>query len=493
MATQTSALLKGFDYQHLISWYQILSLKISRYFVTKVKLEDSQAGLVDDVTVFMGNTVSEINFYQIKYHVDQRDSYNIDKLLDDSTGTSLMEKFWSTWKSIKKLYPSGEEKIKLNLYTNWLIDHNDEILTCVCGESGSLNDTFYNSSKKSSIGKKREAWRLKHQASEEEFIEFTKSLVFHLGKDFSDELKRMISERMELLKLKHDENALLVSAGIVKDWIKTKTQEITLDILEDKLKHHNLYLPTDAEKFSTVYFITVKDHKFDLEPDYILDWRDSFQKTSNKGDHTLLNVDDWNKKLLPELYEFEKRINNETSTQFIRARGYARLSPWFAFGFVFSEVSGYKIEVNQQGNLWRTDASMNKNFNIINENNAGETISTNTNSVAVGISITGSLCSDVRKYFNTNKIIDSLLFIRPEKELGKDCLTEAADVIAFAVKTKEKIRDFVKQHNAEKLFLFYFGPLSGACFLGHQLNAVCKEIQIMENIPNGYTPSFLLK
>lgn len=493
MATQTSAILKGFDYQHLISWYHILSLKKPEYFVTKVILEDSQAGLVDDVTVYMGNVDKEINYYQIKYHVDQRDAYSLEKLLANTSGSSLMEKFWNTWKLLKKQNPGGKEKIKLNLYTNWLIDPNDDILKCICGEKGSLNDNFYTSDKISKIGKKRESWRLAHKASESDFLEFTKTLVFHLGKNFSDELKRMISERMELFNLKNDENALLISAGIVKDWIKSKTQDITLDILEAKIKHHDLYLPLQVEKFTSVYFVTVKEHKFDLDPDYVIDWRSFYQENSGKGDHLLLDNGDWNNKLLPQLYEFERKLNKETAAQLIRARGYARLSPWFAFGFIFSDVSGYKIEISQQGNLWRTDAILNKAFNVISENGNGENISSKTNSVAVGISVTGSLCNDVRKYLATNNHADALLLLRPEKELGKDCLTDASDVVAFAVKVKEKIRDFVKLHNAEKLLLFYFGPLSGACFLGHQLNAVCKEIQIMENIPNGYTPSFLLK
>jgi hypothetical protein len=43
-----------------------------------------------------------------------------------------------------------------------------------------------------------------------------------------------------------------------------------------------------------------------------------------------------------------------------------------------------------------------------------------------------------------------------------------------------------------RLLLFYFGPLSGACFLGHQLNAVARQIQIMEDQDPGYAPAFLL-
>jgi hypothetical protein len=35
--------------------------------------------------------------------------------------------------------------------------------------------------------------------------------------------------------------------------------------------------------------------------------------------------------------------------------------------------------------------------------------------------------------------------------------------------------------------------MGGAALIGHKLNAVCREIQIMENQQPGYAPSFLLQ
>jgi hypothetical protein len=64
---------------------------------------------------------------------------------------------------------------------------------------------------------------------------------------------------------------------------------------------------------------------------------------------------------------------------------------------------------------------------------------------------------------------------------------------ALARAAKTEIRNFVKRSNAVRLLLYYFGPLSGACFIGHQLNAVCRQIQIMEDQQPGYAPAFLLE
>ena len=124
----------------------------------------------------------------------------------------------------------------------------------------------------------------------------------------------------------------------------------------------------------------------------------------------------------------------------------------------------------------------------------GEVLDSEGSTVAVGISVTGSLDEDVRAYLaHRTERVSALLLLRPEGELGRKCLRSAGDVIALADKVKNYVRAFVKKWAATRLLLFYFGPLSGACFMGHRLNAVCQEIQIMEDQQPGYAPSFLLK
>jgi len=191
-------------------------------------------------------------------------------------------------------------------------------------------------------------------------------------------------------------------------------------------------------------------------------------------------------------------VRTATPCKLVRVRGLARLSAWFAFGFTFSEVAGYVIEVEQQDQHWRTDVAPADDFSVEVTGGCdaemGEAVAGSGTTVACGISVTGSLENDVRAHLQNieGEEVSRVLFLRPNRELGRGCLRSAADAVALARGVKKLVRAFVKRQGATRLLLYYFGPLSGACFIGNQLNAVCGEIEIMEDQQPGYAPSFTL-
>src|SRR5262245_29404743 len=107
MANQVIPRLTGDDYQHLYSWYHALSLLRPQDFVKRVRVEDADAGSIDDVTLFheLGteNRVEVYEFFfQVKYHASQMHSYSTDALLrSKENGRSLLQKFWDTWTRLR--------------------------------------------------------------------------------------------------------------------------------------------------------------------------------------------------------------------------------------------------------------------------------------------------------------------------------------------------------------------------------------------------------
>lgn len=119
MANQVSAILKGEDYQHIYSWQYILELLIPKKNVCCVKIEDPDAGSVDDVTVhYTTESLIAPKFYQVKYHVDHRSCYSAEILIEEKPeSSSLLRKFWQSWQLLYKHFP--QRGCELYLVSNW--------------------------------------------------------------------------------------------------------------------------------------------------------------------------------------------------------------------------------------------------------------------------------------------------------------------------------------------------------------------------------------
>ncbi len=256
---------------------------------------------------------------------------------------------------------------------------------------------------------------------------------------------------------------------------------------------YDLRLPEGAKPGVTVYLSTIKEQRFDVAPDYELDWRHHFLGSPEKRGHEPKAPEDWNEKMLPELLALEARINKETPIRLLRARGLARLPAWFAFGHTFSDVARYTVEVAQGDDIWQSDAKPSEDFGVQGSLPGGEALAAEGDTLAVGISVSDTLEEAVRKHLpNCGEKVRAVLFLRPARDLGRHCLRGAGDAAALAENAKTMIRAFVRHYGARRVLLYYLGPLSGACFIGHRLNAVCKDIQIMEWTDTTYVPSFLL-
>src|SRR5208282_1030854 len=232
MANQVAARLSGDDYQHLYSWQFALELLMPHKKVSRVTVEDALAVSVDDVTVKHedGTNVPD-GFYQVKYHVDQRDVYSTEALIAAKPGhMSLLEKFWRTWKQIRQQNP--KRPVELFLVSNWTWDSRDKLRACFNGHDNSFTEEFFTAPPKSDIGKLRACWQKTLAISNGDFSAFMRSLRFKLGFDCGRELEQRVEERMDNLGLKSDIAALKVAAGIIREWIKAGKQEMTPEDLE---------------------------------------------------------------------------------------------------------------------------------------------------------------------------------------------------------------------------------------------------------------------
>jgi len=493
MANQVIARLAGDDYQHLFSWHQVLELLRPATSVVRVRVEDEDAMSVDDVTVL--HLDGKTQYFQVKCHADHRSGYCESSLIEaEGNKSSLLQKWVRSFRKIKE--SRGGVLPVIYLVSNWGWLKDDVLPGFVCGRQESIKDDFFAEGPRSDAGKLRKRLKEHLGIDDAELIEFLKCLRFQISFGSLKDLAERVAERMHHLGLKSDEAALYAAAGAVRAWIKDGPVDLTADVVRGRITELGLWLPPDAPMAIHVHLLTIKDQRFDIEPDYRLDWRDQFVGPDACKGHDVLSPEIWNSRLMPDLLALECEINAKTNTRLLRVRGKARLSAWTAFGFVFSHVNGYMLEVDQNGQAWSTAITPASDFRMMAVNAEGEKLAEQGDTVAVGISVSGCLDDDVRRDVQQHGSgVRSLLLLRPERELGPTCLRDGADAMALSIQVKALMRDFAKTIGARRMLLYYFGPLGGACFLGHQLNAVCPQIQVMERIGEPgkeYLPSFLL-
>ena len=493
MANQVVARLIGDDYQHLFSWHQVLELLRPATSVDRVRLEDEEAMSLDDVTVHHAS--GRTQYFQVKCHVDHRTGYCESSLIEaDGSKSSLFQKWYRSYRKIRD--DLGGECPEIYLVSNWGWLQGDVLPGFVCGVRETIDDGFFTDGPRSKAGKLRKRLREHLDIDDGELREFLKCVRFRIAFGSLSDLADRVAERMHHLGLKSDEASLHVAAGAVRTWIKDGPVELTADLVQSRIAELGLWRPVDAPSAVHVHLLTIKDQRFDIDPDYRLDWRDHFVGPGNCKGHEVRVPDIWNTRLMPDLLAMEQQVNTSTATRLLRVRGKARLSAWTAFGFVFSQVNGYTLEVDQNGRPWNTMDAPTQDFQLCATNGEGALIADAGDSVAIGISVSGSLEADVRRDLDRNHMgIRAFLHVQPNRELGASSLRDGADAMALAVQAKAMMREFAKRHGARRLLLYYFGPLGGAAFIGHQLNAVCPQVQLMEHIGEPgkeYAPSFLL-
>lgn len=236
---QIGARLSGDDYQARFFWYMAAQLLLTDSNVERVCVEFEKALHIDDVVVFYKHAgkidcgiYTEAEFFQVKYHVNQRFAYTADTLIDpsfiQSEKESLLLRFFRTYKTLRDTY----SWFTLNLVSNWTWSGDDSLATSI-RDSGALPDNFYSSSARSTLGKIRMQWMNYLQTDDKTFEDFAKRLRLKLNYFNNNALNEVLSDRLRLAGLKSIDPSSLISP--YDDLGRKLIQSGTLELDKDNL------------------------------------------------------------------------------------------------------------------------------------------------------------------------------------------------------------------------------------------------------------------
>jgi SMODS-associated and fused to various effectors sensor domain len=168
------------------------------------------------------------------------------------------------------------------------------------------------------------------------------------------------------------------------------------------------------------------------------------------------------------LHDTKQWLRDHRSTRSIQLTGDRRLTASIAFGFVFSAVAGFRIEmIGREGVIFATDAHANQQTPNYRLGHSGTYQHQKGDRLIVTVGVLHDISSDVAA-----ALPDLGLSSFPTLHLqGGEPVISAEQANSVVAQIKQKIVDGVSDTGAKTIDLFVACPSFLALFLGHRLNA----------------------
>lgn len=236
-----------------------------------------------------------------------------------------------------------------------------------------------------------------------------------------------------------------------------------------------------------------EEHDLPVQESTVLDWSDDFDRDERR----VPSQSDWNSRLLLELRAFKKEIQERTPPpKLIRFRGRSPLSVGFALGATFPQVGGWKIELPQGLELWRTDARQLPGYALRTralDASEGFVATPDSDALLVVMAVTQPNTPNVARHLKESPLdFAAALEVQPFTGASSSSISGARDASSFALAMRDELKKQNISHGTDRVHLFYNGPLALGVMLGHWLSSV-GEVRLYEWQQPGFASSFTLK
>jgi hypothetical protein len=490
-------ILLGEDYQNVYFWIQAARLFMEDAPAEAVFVEHPIIQAFDDVVVVNrvpqyshDQRLIEVDHYQLKYHVDGRETI---KALDLSTPSFIGA---TTYSLLDKAYAAtkdGDIPKRMTLVTAWRFDQNDVLRTLISNNDGEIDTKkVFADGPRSAVGKVREAWRKQ------------------LGGVTDDQLERVlrhlrIRDNVPLYRLKEDAALYLRLAGLtppsegslvdpylamVRRFIVGGPREHRADSLRPFLQKEKLWRGRPIRSASDPQAIAIKSFSrgainledlaatLNLVPDF-------------HGRYKAAEVD-WDHDLAPRIRSFlDERISgNRLYDLYLDAH----LSIAYLAGHLLGKNDTLAPVQSDGRVVWRpTGATVGGELWAIHEEQVGD-----GPGLAIAIEVTRPTAEDVRLYAAKDSPgIGRMLVLTIAGGTGPTSVRDGDHAWALARDLGQIVEARrTTDERAAPIHVFASVPVALAYLIGHEGRAFGRsttyEFDFDNRTPGGYTPAFHL-
>ncbi|UJS16662.1 MAG: SAVED domain-containing protein [Candidatus Jettenia sp.] len=498
---QVSARIEGDVYQGMYFWYQASSLFIENKKADYVIFEHDAASGVDDICVYYNppgvldaGRYSSADFYQVKYHVDNRDSYDSDNLIKPSfikAKSSLLQHFYSAYLKLKDTC----QWFRLYLISNWRWNSDDVLVKSIRECDYSLPPEFFSNSSRSVLGSIREKWREHLGINESIFKDFAERLRFGFNYFGRGHFQETLYDRLGCvgLMIPQADSRICPYNSLYQRFIMDRINKFTRTDLLKICKEEGLLLE-DMPLRNYVSVIGIRS--FMRFAERIEDETSRFVCVAeNFNGRYIRDLSLWRTKVVPDVCRF---LNN---SELRRGENHLLLDCHSSLAF----LAGYELDQKSGANVY----PIQKGIKTVAWKPSGdrfldgwkwkkEVIQLNSESsdIALAISVTHDIFDDVENYLTSHKVqVRSIVKLRPESNLGASSITGANHAVCLAeLAMQEIVNNKSKLHGLTHIFAA--APNGLIFFLGRYRFAL-GIIQLYEFDFEGeqgrtYVPSFRL-
>lgn len=468
----------GDDFQHLVAWNNVLRALRDRRQLVRVGIEDPDAGNVDDVTIEYEDDAG--HYSQIKYSVDARNPINLAYLLavaNSSSGraTSILQKLYASWVRL-----SADTAPILQIITNKLVDHTDEVLSRIDSRTNRLDEALR--SRPTDLAAIAEHL----QVGDEGTLRFFGAVEFHVGVSF-DQQMQLAAASMDGRGLRCEEADIRLGIDRMRRYVIDGVRELDrerllADIAELRLEVRS---PSPALAVQAIDWDPAAS-----EADEVLDWVGLYEGDEARTRRQPTDPGSYHATMQPELNAAAARIL-ASSPELVRVRGPMRLPAWFAVGAALPRVRGVELEIQQRGGPWSTAAEPDRahatdaTLEVVDGGLAGD--------LAVVLAITNDPSADVARYLAGSSLsIRAVLTVRIAAGPSDTSVEGAGHAAAIAQEVVSSTRAATAEVAAAAVHLFAAAPSGMMLFLGHRWNRIVTTTTYEDLGAQGYLPAFVV-